>query len=163
MRRWFDSAKTAHDAVRALLEVERYVRVCGLGSELLELVRLRVSQINGCAYCIDRHMHDARALGAQEQRLHALATWSDTPFFTDRERAALAWTEAVTRASDHRVAGDMRRQLREHFSEKELVDLTMAVIAINAWNRLVISSLLTPGAYLGGRDGLLGRLPDAGS
>ena len=163
MRRWLDSAQVAHDATRALLEVERYVRVCGLSSELLELVRLRASQINGCAYCVDRHMQDARALGAQEQRLHALAAWSDTPFFTNRERAALAWTEAVTRASDHRVTGARYRQLREHFSEKELVDLTMAVIAINAWNRLVISSRLTPGAYLGGRDSPRSRLPDAGS
>ena len=146
MGRWFDSAKVARDAITAVLDVERYVRACGLGSELLELVRLRAAQIHGCAHRVDGQPQDACRRSEPEQRLQALAAWRDAPFFTDRERAALAWTEAVTQGTEHHISGDIYRQVRAHFGEKELVDLTMAVIAINAWNWLVIGTGLMPGA-----------------
>ncbi len=138
------AAPAALDAVTAL---EKYVRSCGLERPLLELVRLRASQINGCAYCIDMHTKDARAEGEVEQRLYALSAWRETPFYSDRERAALAWTEAVTLVSRDHVPDDVYGETRRHFSEKEIVDLTLAVIAINCWNRLAISFRVVPGSY----------------
>lgn len=134
-------------AIQALGHVEYYVRHSGLETSLLELVRLRASEINGCAYCVDMHTKDARAEGESEQRLYAVSVWNDTPFFSERERAALAWTEAVTRVSDTHVPDDVYQFTRQHFSEKELVDLTMAVIAINGWNRLSISFQKEAGTY----------------
>jgi AhpD family alkylhydroperoxidase len=127
--------------------LENYVRHCGLESSLLELVRLRASQINGCAFCIDMHTKDARAAGETEQRLYEVSVWEETPFFTERERAALAWTEAVTRVSETRVPDEVYELARQHFSEKELADLTMAIVAINGWNRLAISFRKIPGTY----------------
>lgn len=138
------AAPAARDAVMA---IEKYVRSCGLERSLLELVRLRASQINGCAYCIDMHTKDARAEGETEQRLYALSAWHETPFYSDRERAALAWTEAVTLVNRDHVPDDVYRETRRHFSEKEIVDLTLAVIAINSWNRLAISFRAVPGSY----------------
>jgi AhpD family alkylhydroperoxidase len=138
------AAPAARDAVIA---IEKYVRSCGLERSLLELVRLRASQINGCAYCIDMHTKDARAEGETEQRLYALSAWHETPFYSDRERAALAWTEAVTLVNRDHVPDDVYRETRRHFSEKEIVDLTLAVIAINSWNRLAISFRAVPGSY----------------
>ena len=120
---------------------------CGLESSLLELVKTRASQINGCAYCLDMHTKDARAHGETEQRLYALPAWAETPFFTDRERAALAWTEAVTLVSETHVPDDVYELARQHFNEKELVDLTLAVVAINGWNRLSIAFRSVPGTY----------------
>jgi len=110
-------------------------------------VKVRASQLNGCAYCIDMHAKDARARGETEQRLFALSAWQDTPFFTDRERAALAWTEAVTRIAEGHVPDDVFERVRKHFQEKELVDLTLAVVAINGWNRLAIGFRAVPGNY----------------
>jgi AhpD family alkylhydroperoxidase len=127
--------------------LENYVRHCGLEQPLLELVRLRASQINGCAYCIDMHTKDARAAGEREQRLYAVSVWEETPFFTEREQAALAWTETVTRVSQTHVPEDAYELARRYFSEKELVDLTMAIVAINGWNRLAISFRRVPGTY----------------
>jgi AhpD family alkylhydroperoxidase len=118
-----------------------------LEPSLRELVRLRASQINGCAYCIDMHTKDARAAGETEQRLYALTAWRETPFYTERERAALAWTEAVTLISAHHVSDELYDETRRHFGERELVDLTLAVIAINSWNRLAISFRAVPGTY----------------
>jgi len=138
------AAPAARDAVLAL---ENYVRHCGLERSLLELVRLRASQINGCAYCIDMHTKDARAEGETEQRLHALSAWRETPFYSDRERAALAWTEAITLVNRDHVPDDVYQETRRHFGEKEIVDLTLAVIAINSWNRLAISFRAVPGSY----------------
>ncbi len=138
------AAPAARDAVTA---IEKYVRSCGLERSLLELVRLRASQINGCAYCIDMHTKDARAEGEAEQRLYALSAWRETPFYSDRERAALAWTEAVTLVNRDHVPDDVYQETRRHFSEKEIVDLTLAVIAINSWNRLAISFRAVPGTY----------------
>ena len=127
--------------------VERYVRECGLDRRLLELVKLRASQVNGCAYCVDMHTKDARANGETEQRLYAVVVWREAPFFTERERAALAWTEAVTLVSQEQVPDNVFEIARKEFSDKELVDLTMAVIAINGWNRLAISFRKVAGTY----------------
>ncbi len=146
-------AKSGYEAMRAL---ENYVRGSGLEPSLLELVKLRASQLNGCAYCIDMHTKDARARGETEQRLYALSAWRETPFFTPRERAALAWTEAVTKVADGNVPDEVFLIAREHFDEQELVNLTLAIVAINGWNRLAIGFRTVPGtirAGLGGRAG----------
>jgi len=127
--------------------LERYVHESGLEHELLHLVKYRASQINGCAYCLDMHSKDARALGESEQRLYTVSAWRETPFFTPRERAALAWTEALTLISENGVPDELYEEVRQHFSEKELVDLTMAVVAINGWNRLAISFRPPVGSY----------------
>ena len=140
-------AKVAPDAMTAMLSLETYVRHCGLEGTLIELVKLRASQINGCAYCVDMHTKDARAEGETEQRLYATAVWEETPFFTERERAALAWTEAVTLVGQGHVPDDVYEQARLSFGEKELIDLTLAVIVINGWNRLAISFRTVPGTY----------------
>lgn len=137
----------APDATQAMSALERYVIGSGLERSLLELVKLRASQLNGCAYCIDMHTKDARAKGESEQRLYALSAWRETPFYTERERAALAWTEAVTLISRDHAPDEVFDRAREHFTDKELVDLTMAIIAINGWNRLAISFRTVPGTY----------------
>ena len=142
-----DYKNVAPGAVAAMLSVEDYVRKCGLERPLLELVKLRASQINGCAYCVDMHTKDARVAGESEQRLYAVAVWHEAPFFTDRERAALAWTEAVTSISTGHVPDDAYQFASKQFSEKELVDLTMAVVAINGWNRLAVSFRTLAGTY----------------
>jgi AhpD family alkylhydroperoxidase len=127
--------------------LEEYVRQSGLEPSLLELVRLRASQLNGCAYCIDMHTKDARARGESEQRLYALTAWRETPFFTDRERAALAWAEALTLISWEHVPDAVFEDARGHFTGKELVDLSLAIVAINGWNRLAIGFRTVPGTY----------------
>jgi AhpD family alkylhydroperoxidase len=141
----YDNA--ASDGVKAMSGLESYVDRCGLEPVLLELVKLRASQINGCACCIDMHTKDARARGETEQRLYALAVWRETPFFSDRERAALAWAEAVTEVAHTHVPDEVYELARRHFGEKELVDLTLAVVAVNSWNRLAISFRKVPGTY----------------
>lgn len=142
-----DYAKVAPGAVEAMYGLEKYVRQSGMEPSLLELVKLRASQINGCAFCVDMHTKDARARGETEQRLYAVVVWRDTPFFTERERAALAWTEQVTQVSWHHVPDDAYQLARQHFGEKELADLTMAIIAINGWNRLSIAFRRDAGTY----------------
>ena len=139
--------RIAPEATRALAGVDAYVRASGLEKPLLELVRLRASQINGCAYCIDMHTKDARAAGETEQRLYGLNAWRETPYYSDRERAALEWTEAITLIAESHVPDPLYDAVKSHFSEKELVDLTWAVVAINAWNRAAISFRAVPGAY----------------
>jgi AhpD family alkylhydroperoxidase len=145
-----DATKMAVEAQRGLLAIERYLGHTSLEKSLRELVKIRGSQVNGCAFCIDMHTKDARALGETEQRIYALSAWRETPFFTDRERAALAWTEAVTHVS-HGVSDEVYDEARRHFSEQELVDLTWAVAAINAWNRLAISLRPVVGTYVVGQ------------
>jgi AhpD family alkylhydroperoxidase len=141
-----DARKAAPGAYRAMLDLEMYVRKSShLEPSLLELIKMRASQINGCAYCIDMHSKDARAAGETEQRLYALNAWRETPFFTDRERAALAWTEAVTLVSDGHVPDEIYAEARERFTEEDLVNLTMAVVAINGWNRMAIAFRAVPG------------------
>jgi AhpD family alkylhydroperoxidase len=142
-----DASKLSAEPQKALLAIEKYIAGCGLERNLRELVKMRASQINGCAYCIDMHSKDARAGGETEQRLYALNAWRETPFFTDRERAALAWAEAVTLLSETGVPDDVYEEAREHFDEQELVDLTWAVATINAWNRMAVSFRAVPGAY----------------
>lgn len=137
----------APGAFVAMRGLESYVRQSGLEPSLLELVRTHASQINHCAYCLDMHTKDARAAGESEQRLYSLSAWRETPFYTERERAALSWTEAVTRIADRSVPDELYQEARRYFTEKELVDLTMAVIAINGWNRLAISFRSVPGTY----------------
>ena len=133
-----------YDAMDAL---DRYLQGCGLEKALLLLVQLRASQINGCAYCLDMHWKDLRAAGEREQRLYSLDAWRECPYYTDRERAALEWTEAVTRIADGHAPDSVYALVRPHFTDKELSDLTLAVAAINAWNRLSIAGRLTPGTY----------------
>jgi AhpD family alkylhydroperoxidase len=139
--------KIAPQAYRAMAGLESYVRNSGLEHSLLALVKVRASQINGCAYCIDMHTKDARAEGETEQRLYGLTAWSETPFYTERERAALAWTEALTLISETHAPDDVYEQVRQHFSEAEVVNLTMAIVAINGWNRLVLGFRTVPGTY----------------
>ncbi|HPY29206.1 MAG TPA: carboxymuconolactone decarboxylase family protein [Verrucomicrobiota bacterium] len=139
--------EVAPDGLKAMLGLEQYARNSGLEHALLELVKTRASQINGCASCLDMHTKDARAAGETEQRLYTLSAWAETPFFTERERAALAWTEAVTRVAESQVPDAVYAQARRHFSEKELVDLTLAIVAINGWNRLSVAFRTVPGTY----------------
>jgi AhpD family alkylhydroperoxidase len=140
--------KAAPEAVNAMRGLEHYInQSSGLEPSLRELVRIRASQINGCAYCIDMHTKDARAAGETEQRLYALNAWRETPFFSERERAALEWTEAVTLVSQDHVPDEVYERVRQHFDETELINLTLAVIAINGWNRLAISMRAVPGTY----------------
>jgi AhpD family alkylhydroperoxidase len=133
--------------VAKLLELQKYVDSCGLEQPLLELVKMRASQVNGCAYCLDMHSKDARAGGETEQRLFVLSAWREAPFYSDRERAALAWTEAVTQISEGPAEDEVYEEARCYFNEKEITDLTLAIIAINAWNRLAISFQATAGSY----------------
>jgi AhpD family alkylhydroperoxidase len=137
----------APEPMKLMYAMEKYLASSGLERPLIELVKIRASQINGCAYCIDMHTQDARAEGETERRIYALNAWRETPFYTDRERAALAWTEAVTRISEGGVPDALYEEARQHFDEKELVDLNWAVAAINAWNRVAISFRSVPGTY----------------
>jgi AhpD family alkylhydroperoxidase len=139
--------KVSPGAYHAMLGLEHYLHECGLEESLLHLIKLRTSQINGCAYCLDMHWKDLRAIGESEQRLYSLDAWAETPFYSDRERAALAWAEAVTRVADTHVPDEVYELARKHFSEKELADLTLAIATINAWNRLSIAARTTPGTY----------------
>ena len=134
-------------ATQALGPVAKYVKSCGLNHRLLQLVEMRTSQLNGCAYCIDMHSKDARAAGETEQRLYLLDAWRETPLYTERERAALEWTEAVTRVADGHVPDAVFASARNHFNEEELLDLTLAVIATNGFNRLNIAFRPDVGDY----------------
>ena len=142
-----DTASVAPDALRAQLAVETYVRRSRLEPSLIELVKVRASTLNGCAYCVDMHTKDARAAGESEQRLYAVPVWRETPFFSERERAALAWTEIVNDIGGG-VSDEAYAAVREEFDEAEVVDLTMAVIAINGWNRLAIAFRTPVGSYV---------------
>jgi AhpD family alkylhydroperoxidase len=133
--------------IQLLLAIEKYLHGSGLGSGLQHLIKTRASQINGCAYCLDMHTKDARAEGESEQRLYALDAWRETPFFDERERAALEWTETVTRVAETHVPDDVYERVRQHFTEEELVDLTLAVTNINAWNRLNVAFRTVAGNY----------------
>lgn len=139
--------KTAPDGIKVLRDLEAYIHASGLDPRLLELIKTRASQINGCAYCLDMHTKDARAAGETEQRLYTVSAWQETPFFSDQERAALAWTEAVTMVSQGPISDAVYDEARHHFSEKALVDLTLAIVAINGWNRLAVSFHTVPGSY----------------
>ena len=147
MRARIHYAKAAPGLYEAMDALDGYLNGCGLEKKLVCLVQLRASQINGCAYCLDMHWKDLRALGESEVRLYSLDAWRESPYYTDRERAALAWTEVVTRVADGHVPGAVYDEVRPCFSERELADLTLAAAAINAWNRLSIAARLVPGGY----------------
>jgi AhpD family alkylhydroperoxidase len=139
-------AKAAPGVYDAMDVLDQYVSACGLERPLTFLIQLRASQINGCAYCLDMHWKDLRAIHETEQRLYSLDAWRESPYYTDRERAALAWTEAITLISGH-VPDEVYEEARRHFNERELSDLTLVVATINAWNRLSIAARLAPGSY----------------
>ena len=139
--------KAAPGALKGMMELERYLRSSQLDNTIYELVKMRASQINGCAFCLDMHSKDARAAGETEQRLYGLNAWRETSYYTDKECAALEWTEALTLISENSVPDALYDKVRKQFSEEELVTLTMAVIAINSWNRLAIPFRTEPGSY----------------
>ena len=142
-----DYRNAAPEALRAMAGLQRFTHDCGLEASLQELVKLRASQLNGCAYCLDMHSKDARAAGETEQRIYLLSAWREAPFYTPRERAALAWTEAVTLIGEGGASDELFREARAHFTDAELVNLTMAVITINGWNRLAVSFGADVGSY----------------
>jgi AhpD family alkylhydroperoxidase len=147
MEQRFNYFKAAPDAYKAMSGLEAYLHGCGLEQGLLHLVKLRASQINGCAFCLDMHWKDLRAIGEEEQRLYSLDAWRECPWYSDRERAALAWTEGLTLITQGHVPDAVYEEARKQFNEKELTDLSIAVTTINAWNRLSIAARTTPGTY----------------
>jgi AhpD family alkylhydroperoxidase len=147
MKARLDFRKASPEGEKAMAGLHMFVRNCGLDHGLLELVKLRASQINGCAHCIDMHSKELRADGESEQRLYLLSAWRESPFYSARERAALAWTEAVTRVADDGVPEEVYAEARRHFSEQELVNLTFALVAINGANRLNIAFGTVPGSH----------------
>ena len=147
MQTRLEFGKVEPAAYRVMMEVENYVRASGLDQTLLELIKTRASQINGCAFCIDMHTKDARHAGETEQRLYALSAWAETPFFTPQERAALTFTEAVTQISKHGVPDAVYEEVSHYFTPEQIVKMLMAIVAINGWNRLSIATQIVPGSY----------------
>jgi len=142
-----DYTKASPEAFKAMVQLEGVVRRSGIDPKLLELMKIRASQLNGCAYCIDMHTKDARFKGENDQRIYALDAWRETPFFTEKERAALAWTEALTNIQAGHAPDAIYDELSRNFSEGEIVNLTLAITTINAWNRIAIGFRLVPGSY----------------
>jgi len=147
MTQRLNAMEVAQGPMKAMFGLEAYLAKCGLEAHLLHLLKLRVSQINGCAYCIDMHWKDLKASGETEQRLYMLDAWRESPFYSERERAALAWAEAVTLVTEGHVPDEVFEEARKQFSEAELANLTLAVVAINGWNRLNIAFRTVPGTY----------------
>ena len=143
----FDYLKTMRAGYHAMLGLEHYLEKCGLEESLLHLIKLRVSQINGCAYCIDMHWKDLRAIGESEQRLYGLDAWEESPYYTERERAAFEWAESITNIQEGHVPDHVYERVKGVFNEKELADLTLAVTTINSWNRLSIAARTVAGTY----------------
>jgi AhpD family alkylhydroperoxidase len=146
MRRKLEYSKVLPEGMRYMNALDHYSQNCGLEPSLLDLIKLRASQINGCAYCVDMHSKDARTGGETEQRLYNLSVWRETPYYTERERSALAFTEAVTLIANGRVPDDVYEETRQQFSDEELVKLMIAIVTINAWNRFTIFGDV-PGSY----------------
>lgn len=153
MQQRMDLSQITPAAYKAMLGLEAYLARCSIEKPLRELVKLRASQINGCAFCIDMHWKDARAAGETEQRLYGLDAWEESPYYTERERAALLWTEAVTRITDGHASDEVYDRVRSQFTEQELADLTWTITTINAWNRLAIASRKKAGDYQPGMYG----------
>jgi AhpD family alkylhydroperoxidase len=139
--------KAAPKAYQAMSALQAYTASVGFEPRLLELVKMRASQINGCAYCLDMHSKDARAAGETEQRLYLLNAWQESPFYSERERAALEWTEALTKISEGHVPEEVYNRVKPHFSDEELANLSLAIVAINGWNRLSVAFRIEPGSY----------------
>jgi AhpD family alkylhydroperoxidase len=150
MKARIDLMRINPGVIQSMLGLERQIRKAGFDHTLLDLVRMRASQINGCAYCLDMHSKDARAKGETEQRLYGLDAWRETPYYSERERAALEWTEAITLVAETHAPDDVYERAREQFSEDELVHLTLAIVAINGWNRLNVAARTVPGGYVAG-------------
>jgi AhpD family alkylhydroperoxidase len=142
-----DFYRLSPEGYKALLGLENYLSTSTVEKKLLHLIKLRVSQINGCAYCLDMHWKDLKVEGETDQRMYSLDAWRETPYYTDRERAALAWAEAVTNITDGHAPDEVFEEARQYFSEQELADLTLAVTAINSWNRVSIAFRVVPGTY----------------
>ncbi len=155
-----DFIKASPEGYKAMAQMEAFLRHSGLDAKLLELVKIRASQLNGCAFCIDMHTKDARHKGETEQRIYALDAWRETPFFTDKERAALAWTEAITNIQQGHAPEAVYRELSAHFNKAEMMNLTLAITTINAWNRLMIATRAEPGHY---QPGQMRQLQSAGA
>jgi AhpD family alkylhydroperoxidase len=147
MKARLDFRQASPEGMKAMGGLHTFLHGCGLDRTLLELVKLRASQINGCGHCIDMHVKELRAMGEGEQRLHLLDAWEESPFYSDRERAALTWCEAMTRITEGRVPDKVYESARAQFSETELVNLTLAIVAINGWNRLNIAFSTVPGSH----------------
>jgi AhpD family alkylhydroperoxidase len=147
MERRFDFSKASPAAMKAMRGLGTAIADTSLEHPLLELVKMRASQINGCAFCLDMHSKDARAAGESEQRLYLLDAWRETDFYSPRERAALAWTEALTLISETHAPDEVYEDLRARFSEREIADLTLAIVAINGWNRIAIGLRAPAGLY----------------
>jgi AhpD family alkylhydroperoxidase len=142
-----DFIRLSPEGYKAMLGLEHYLSTSTVEKKLLHLVKLRVSQINGCAFCLDMHWKDLKVEGETDQRMYSLDAWRETSYYTDRERAALAWAEAVTNISDGHAPDELFEEARQYFSEQELADLTLAVAAINGWNRISIAFRVVPGTY----------------
>jgi AhpD family alkylhydroperoxidase len=155
MKSRIDINRVPPQMLKAMFALGAQVEASGLEHPLLELVKMRASQINGCAFCIDMHTKDARAAGETEQRLYLLDAWRETSLYSERERAALAWTEAVTRVTDGHVPDDVYAEVSEHFDEQEIVALTLAIATVNSWNRLNIALRTEAGGY---RPGMFNQL-----
>ncbi len=147
MKERMDYRKASPQGAKAVGELHAFLHRCGLEHSLLELVKLRASQINGCAHCIDMHAKELRADGESEQRLHLLSAWRESPFYSDRERAALAWTEALTLVTEGHASDEVYELARAQFNEEELANLTFAIVAINGANRINIAFRTVPGSY----------------
>jgi AhpD family alkylhydroperoxidase len=143
----FSFSKDAPEGYKAMRNIEQYLLQCGLEESLVTLLKVRVSQINGCAFCIDMHWKHSRALREGETRLYSLNAWRECPYYSERERAALSWAEALTHVTDGHVPDSVYEEVRPHFTNKELADLSLAIATINAWNRVVISARTVPGSY----------------
>lgn len=135
------------EGIKGMLEIEKFIHKSSLDSKLLELVKMRASQMNGCAYCLDMHSKDARQIGETEQRLYLLNAWRESPFYSDKEKAALEWTEALTYIHQHTATDELYAQVKTHFSDEEMMALTMAIVAINGWNRIAIGFSTEVGTY----------------
>jgi len=151
MEKRFDYAKAFPEGTQGMLHLENINRRSSLEPSLIELVKLRASQLNGCAYCLDMHSKDARAQGETEQRIYVLNAWREAPFYTERERAALAWTEALTNIQQGHAPDDVYAEVREQFNEQEITKLTFAITQINSWNRIAIASRAEVGSYQPGK------------
>lgn len=146
-----DGYKTLPDGYKAMIDLEKVVHQSNLDPKLLELIKMRSSQINGCAHCLDMHSKDAIAIGEEAQRLHVLAAWREAPFYSDKERAALAWCEALTLISETGAPDEVYKEVENNFSPKEIMELTFAIVAINSWNRLAVGLRSEVGSYVSNR------------